>query len=124
MSGKMASYGASCPVVKSCSGSRGADVAPPWHCGLVELLYFFTSTTLLNRFLLDYAHDIVSARKMSFLTPKHFQDASRILRGVALVAARAAADRFVSVLCMLSLQSILLGEIRRRLAPPNYPCVL
>ncbi|BDA48587.1 Atypical kinase COQ8A, mitochondrial [Coccomyxa sp. Obi] len=29
---------------------------------------------------------------MSFLTPKHFQDASRILRGVALVAARAAAD--------------------------------
>jgi hypothetical protein len=31
---------------------------------------------------------------MSFLTPKHFEDASRVLRGLALVAARAAADRY------------------------------
>lgn len=31
---------------------------------------------------------------MSFLTPKHFQDASRIFRGLALVAATAAAERY------------------------------
>ena len=30
---------------------------------------------------------------MSFFTPKHFEDASRVLRGLLLVAARAAADR-------------------------------
>ena len=31
---------------------------------------------------------------MSFLNPKQFQDASRVLRGLALVAAKAAADRW------------------------------
>ena len=31
---------------------------------------------------------------MSFLTPVRLQDASRVLRGVALVAAKAAADRY------------------------------
>ena len=30
---------------------------------------------------------------MSWLTPKHLEDASRVLRGMALVLARAAADR-------------------------------
>lgn len=29
---------------------------------------------------------------MSFLTPKHLQDASRILRSLALIASRAAAE--------------------------------
>ncbi len=36
---------------------------------------------------------------MSFFTPKHFEDASRVLRGLALVAARAAADRRAGTCC-------------------------
>jgi len=36
---------------------------------------------------------------MSFFTPKHFEDASRVLRGLALVAARAAADRRAGSCC-------------------------
>jgi len=40
-----------------------------------------------------------AAPLMSFFTPKHFADASRVLRGLALVAARAAADRRAGSCC-------------------------
>jgi len=81
------------------------NIALPEQAMLVIATSQASMTLMFTRCLADpYHHGNLSyaikgvvpslkADKMSFFTPKHFQDASKILRGLALVAARAAADR-------------------------------
>ena len=82
------------------------NIALPEQAMLVIATSQVSVTLMSTRYLADsYFHGkfsysiegvvpFLKADKMSFFTPKHFQDASRILRGLALVAARAAADRY------------------------------